>query len=247
VLLFQMLAGRAPFVDDDAVVVMAKHIKNPPPELEEAAPGIEIPPAIEAVVRRALEKLPENRPASAEQMLSELAQAAAVSRAVESGVRPHVPEEGLPESLRVAERRMWLLGSALAAALLALVVVGVAVFSSPLKRWSAASATSASLAHVPDRAVEPSGTAASQPAAPTPAPKDGPASTLENSASIAVPGASAASADTSTKDVSKDVAMPAGGSVHSLHAPAPAKKPAPKTAPASPLERRPNERYGRFD
>ena len=28
VLLFQMLAGRAPFVDDDAVVVMAKHIKN---------------------------------------------------------------------------------------------------------------------------------------------------------------------------------------------------------------------------
>jgi hypothetical protein len=35
--------------------------------------------------------------------------------------------------------------------------------------------------------------------------------------------------------------------VHSLHAPAPAKKVAPKTAPVSPLQRRGNERYGRFE
>src|SRR5690606_21365238 len=31
VILFQMLSGRAPFVDGDAVVVMAKHIKDAPP------------------------------------------------------------------------------------------------------------------------------------------------------------------------------------------------------------------------
>ena len=30
VLLYQMLVGRAPFVDDDAVVVMARHIKTIP-------------------------------------------------------------------------------------------------------------------------------------------------------------------------------------------------------------------------
>ena len=247
VLLFQMLAGRAPFVDDDAVVVMAKHIKNAPPELEEAAPGIEIPLAIEAVVRRALEKQPENRPATAEQMLSELAQAAAVSRAVESGVRPHVAEEDLPKSLRLAERRTWLLGSLLAASLFALAALVVAVWSSPLKRWSAASATSAALVRIPDHSTDASVTTALQPAAPTPAPNDSPASTLENSASIAAPSTSSDSADTFTKDASKDVVMPAGGTVHSLHAPAPARKVAPKTAPVSPLERRGNERYGRFE
>jgi serine/threonine-protein kinase len=247
VLLFQMLAGRAPFVDDDAVVVMAKHIKNAPPELDEAAPGVEIPPAIEAVVRRALEKLPENRPASAEQMLSELVQAAAVSRAVESGVRPHVAEDDLPESLRLAERRTWLLAALLAAALLALAALGVVLWRAPLKRWSAASATSASLVRIPDHSAEANVTTALQPAAPTLAPNESAASTLENSASIAVPSTSAGSDDTFTKDTFKDAAMPAAGSGHSLHAPAPAKKPAPKTSPTAPLERRGNERYGRFD
>ena len=226
VLLFQMLAGRAPFVDDDAVVVMAKHIKNAPPELEEAAPGIEIPLAVEAVVRRALEKLPENRPATAEQMLNELDQALAVSRAVESGVRPHVAEEDLPASLRSAERRTWLLAGLLAVSLVALVALGVAVWGSPLKRWSAASATSAALVRIPDRSGIANVTTALQPAAPTLAPSSASAPSLENSASLAPSSVS---------------------SSRSPHAPISAKKPAPKPALSSPLERRGNERYGRFD
>jgi len=196
---------------------MAKHIKNAPPELEEAAPGVEIPAPVEAVVRRALEKLPENRPASAEQMLNELEQALVAARAVESGVRPHIASEDLPESLRLAQRRSWVLGLLLAAALVALIAVG-AKFTTAL-----------------------------QPATPTVSPSNKPSAALENSASIA---ASDTVATAPLVAPTEEAAPPAASSAHSRSAPAGSvstKKPATKTAPTSPLERRGNERYGRFD
>jgi eukaryotic-like serine/threonine-protein kinase len=245
VLMFQMLAGRAPFVDDDAVVVMAKHIKNAPPELDEAAPGLEIPAAVEALVRRTLEKLPDNRPATAEQMLNELEQAISASRAAESGVRPHVAEQGLPESLRLAERRTWLLGGLLAAALVVVVALGLAVWGQRLERWSAASGTTASLKRMADPSRAADVTAALQPTAPTLAPTVDSTSRLENSVAIAAPSASVA------ESIVKEPSLPAAGRLHPLHAPvpgAPKKKAAPKTSPSSSsLERRGNERYGRFD
>lgn len=243
VLLFQMIAGRAPFVDDDAVVVMAKHIKNAPPELEEAAPGVEIPLAVETVVRRALEKLPENRPASAEQMLSELEQALAASRAVESGVRPHVAEAGLPESLRSAERRTWLLAGLLGVSLVALGALGAAAWGSSLGRWSASSATSAALAVRPRPSGSTSGAPALQATTPTPAPSRSPVSSLENSASVGLSNSSS----TAQEATSNERTPTTEASGRAQHTPAPAKKSAPKGAPASPLLRRGNERYGRFD
>jgi hypothetical protein len=142
---------------------------------------------------------------------------------------------------------MWLLGGLLAVALLALLVLGVAVWGSPLQRWSAASATSAALLRIPDPAAEARVAAASQPAAPTPELSASPASILENSASIAEPRASSVATDASKKDTGQEAVLPAVGGGRSLHAPAPSRKPAPKAAPASPLERRGNERYGRFD
>jgi eukaryotic-like serine/threonine-protein kinase len=240
VLLFQMLAGRAPFIDDDAVVVMAKHIKNAPPELEEVAPGVEIPAPIEAVVRRALEKLPENRPATAEQMLSELEQALAASRAVESGVRPHVASDDLPESLRLAERRTWVLGLLLVAAVACVVALGFAVWGRSAKSLAGVAAASSRFS---DHAFGANFTTALQPATPTVVPTATPATSLENSASIAASEASSIAP-------SKAAVMPAAGSAHSRSTPAsalPAKKPATKITPTSPLERRGNERYGRFE
>lgn len=72
VLLFHMLTGRAPFTDDDAVVVMAHHIKTVPPPVREVAPGRPIPASLEALVCRALEKDPNARPQTAEQFLADL-------------------------------------------------------------------------------------------------------------------------------------------------------------------------------
>jgi serine/threonine-protein kinase len=255
VLLFQMLAGRAPFIDDDAVVVMAKHIKEPPPELEDAAPGIEVPAPLEAVVRRALEKLPENRPANAEQMLSELEQALSASRAVESGVRPHVEADDLPESLRLATRRMWVLGALLAASLVVLVVLGLSMWSRPAADRAATGAprgeslrdehlTKQVAASQPALASELAPGAAAS-VAPTPAPNAGPGPVAENSAEIP----RSASAAPPSSNVTKDPALAAASAGRTTHAPlaAPLKKSAPKPAKATPLERRGNERYGRFD
>jgi serine/threonine protein kinase len=60
-LLYQMLTGRAPFTDDDAVVVMAKHIQELPELPRRVAPDRPIPESLEAVVMRALAKAPDDR------------------------------------------------------------------------------------------------------------------------------------------------------------------------------------------
>src|SRR6187402_3106138 len=87
VLLYQMLSGRAPFVDDDAVVVMARHIKDAPLPLSEVAASANIPAALEQAVFRALSKSPADRPQSAEEMSAELEKAAEASQAIASGIQ----------------------------------------------------------------------------------------------------------------------------------------------------------------
>ena len=87
VLLYQMLSGRAPFVDDDAVVVMARHIKDPPPRFETMKPEVKVPESIAALLWRVLAKSPAERPATAEHMIAELDAAEISVRALESGPR----------------------------------------------------------------------------------------------------------------------------------------------------------------
>jgi len=89
VILYHMLAGRPPFTDDDAIVVMARHIKTAPRPLSEVAPDANVSPELESLVMRVLSKNPDRRPQSAEVMMSELARAREVP-AVSSGVRTSV-------------------------------------------------------------------------------------------------------------------------------------------------------------
>jgi len=72
VLLYQMIVGRPPFVDDDAVVVMARHIKTPPTPPIEAAPDAGIPRPLSDLVARVLAKDPNDRPPSARAFIAEL-------------------------------------------------------------------------------------------------------------------------------------------------------------------------------
>ncbi|MBI2896325.1 MAG: serine/threonine protein kinase [Deltaproteobacteria bacterium] len=65
VLLYQMITGHAPFEDDDAVVVMARHIKTRPPRPSALRPDLYIPEAVEKVILRAIEKDPARRPQTA--------------------------------------------------------------------------------------------------------------------------------------------------------------------------------------
>ena len=87
VILYQMLVGRAPFVDDDAVVVMARHIKQKPVPPHEAAKDTTIPLAVSQLVMRALAKDADLRPPSAIAFVEELDEVSRTSApaAVDSG------------------------------------------------------------------------------------------------------------------------------------------------------------------
>jgi serine/threonine-protein kinase len=79
VLLYHMLVGQAPFVDDDAVVVMAHHIKSTPKSPELRAPEAAIPIELARLVMRALAKDPSGRPSSAREFMRELDHAMAIA------------------------------------------------------------------------------------------------------------------------------------------------------------------------
>jgi serine/threonine-protein kinase len=103
VILYQMLTGRPPFRDNDAVVVMARHIKSTPKRPNEVVPEAMIATELEDVVMRTLSKDPKDRPASAEIFAGELLAALEAHGAQTSGVRPSITNAAgirVPESMR---------------------------------------------------------------------------------------------------------------------------------------------------
>jgi hypothetical protein len=72
VMLFEMVAGRLPFVSDSTAGYMHKHINTPPPRPSRVVPGQAISPALERVILRLLEKDPERRFADADQLAAAL-------------------------------------------------------------------------------------------------------------------------------------------------------------------------------
>src|SRR6478736_3117263 len=70
VILYQMLAGEVPFKGSSIPSIMKKHLTMPPPSFQSM--GVAVPPAIEGVVRHALEKEVGDRISSIESFLTEL-------------------------------------------------------------------------------------------------------------------------------------------------------------------------------
>jgi serine/threonine-protein kinase len=70
VILYQMLCGEVPFKGSSIPSIMKKHLTTPPPSFQSM--GVSVPPAIEAVVRHALEKEVDARIDSIETFLKEL-------------------------------------------------------------------------------------------------------------------------------------------------------------------------------
>ncbi|MBI5477830.1 MAG: protein kinase [Deltaproteobacteria bacterium] len=73
VLLYEMLVGRRPFVDDDMFKVLTMHLTQRPRLLRQAAPEAAITPALERIVLKALEKNRDDRDATAAEMGAALA------------------------------------------------------------------------------------------------------------------------------------------------------------------------------
>jgi serine/threonine protein kinase len=73
VVLFELLTGRLPFTGDTPLAVMRAHVEDPPPWPSAFAPN-PIPPALDAIVLRALAKDPKDRYLSAADMAHALEQ-----------------------------------------------------------------------------------------------------------------------------------------------------------------------------
>jgi len=121
--LFEMLAGRPPFVGRSARLVMQQHVTTPPPSLGELRP--DLPPEVIEAAERAIAKDPKDRYQSARVFGDELQRIAAVAvaaqatppdahaRAAVSGVRRAIAEN--PEA-KPNRSGALLLGSAVLAA-----------------------------------------------------------------------------------------------------------------------------------
>ncbi|PTL77530.1 TonB family protein [Vitiosangium sp. GDMCC 1.1324] len=61
VVLYQMLVGRPPFISKDHIELIFAHHKELPPAFSSVRPDVPVPPEIESLVRKCLEKNPANR------------------------------------------------------------------------------------------------------------------------------------------------------------------------------------------
>ncbi len=105
VVMYEMLTGRVPFVGDTPVAVAMQHIQDAPPPITDFAP--ETPPAVVAVVMKALEKDPKRRFQTAREMAEALMMAkngqldpAAIQP---EPVSPPVPQPAVQPAPRVQE------------------------------------------------------------------------------------------------------------------------------------------------
>jgi eukaryotic-like serine/threonine-protein kinase len=72
IVLYEMLAGRAPFVATNPHGYILKHATERPPAFAEVNPAVSVPRELEAIVLRALEKDRDLRPHNAEAFMEEL-------------------------------------------------------------------------------------------------------------------------------------------------------------------------------
>src|SRR6266545_2213846 len=119
IVLYEMIAGRPPFRADDTVKLLTMHLSAPVPPIAEVAPGVEVPAAVEEVIRVGLAKEPANRHASASTYLA----------AVDALIAGPADAAAAPAggSMAAAGRRAGTRRLAAVAALLALVIGGAVV------------------------------------------------------------------------------------------------------------------------
>jgi serine/threonine protein kinase len=72
VVFYEMLTGRPPFEDKDPLQIMTAHVSRDVPSFAEVAPDVQVPPALEAVIRHGLEKMQADRFPTANDYLARL-------------------------------------------------------------------------------------------------------------------------------------------------------------------------------
>jgi serine/threonine-protein kinase len=95
VILYEMLSGKKPFEAAKSADLFYLHRTRKPPPFRERTPEVFVPPAVEAVVMRLLEKVPSARFQTAGEVV------AALDRALGLSTRPPPPVEAAPRSIRI--------------------------------------------------------------------------------------------------------------------------------------------------
>jgi serine/threonine-protein kinase len=191
VVMYEMLAGVPPF-DGRPVEIAHKNVIHPVPLIAQRSPGVTVPPELEAVVRRLLEKAPERRYATADELCGALDEverglAPRAARPAKVAPRPAPAREDRKGAWQVA--RTWVMSrpgarmaSRIGMAAALMLTAGAVAYA------LTARATAPGLA-----AAAPTGPAATAPAVTAPAAKAvGVEAGGRASAAVAVPAAPAA-------------------------------------------------------
>lgn len=93
IVLYQMLTGKLPYGGESPVTVALKHIGDPVPTIDTAAVGTS--PALASIVNRLLQKHPENRFQSAEEVATALRAARERPSRAEYGITDDAPTQAL--------------------------------------------------------------------------------------------------------------------------------------------------------
>jgi tetratricopeptide (TPR) repeat protein len=124
IILYEMLAGRKPFENEDKVKIISMHLSHAPPRIRDVSPSVDVPLPLEQAIMQSLEKSREHRFATATAFLQALDDAEAPAEA--SGPHGLGRARGTASStvaggagLRLAGRRAGRLATAAAVALLA--------------------------------------------------------------------------------------------------------------------------------
>jgi eukaryotic-like serine/threonine-protein kinase len=72
IVMYQMLTGELPFKADTTMEMLIAHVQQPPVDVAAVHPELQIPEAVASVAMRLLEKNPDDRPASAQDLINEI-------------------------------------------------------------------------------------------------------------------------------------------------------------------------------
>ena len=78
IVMYQMLSGELPFKADTTMEMLIAHVQQPPVDVCAVHPELQIPEAVASIAMRLLAKNPDDRPASAQDLINEIEAAEAV-------------------------------------------------------------------------------------------------------------------------------------------------------------------------